>query len=213
MGRPPIYTDANARQKAYRDRVRAERDRLRAGATPTPEAPQSPRSASDAAEHREAIARLERELAGLREELAAKPTATADSDARVAALEKQLAWERSRAAALIKELEGLRKRREAKLAKPPAEPGSEAERVIKGLRTQIRNLKAQIARMTTDDDDYRFLRGGNATGAMSFTAYTKIARCLHSDHEPTAEEREAGMKALNQWKADQKAAAKVSVTK
>ena len=120
-------------------------------------------------------------------------------------VQRERTW-RARTRFLIAEIARLKQSIERRAKAPPPEPGSEAERTIKGLRTQVKNLKAQLAHLTSDDD-VGFFGSNSATGAMSFAVYTKIAKCLHSDAEPpTAAERAAAMRALNSWKADQKKA-------
>jgi hypothetical protein len=44
------------------------------------------------------------------------------------------------------------------------------------------------------------------SGAMFSDAVRLISKALHSDHAPTAKDREDGLKAFNSWKADNRAA-------
>jgi hypothetical protein len=76
-----------------------------------------------------------------------------------------------------------------KAAKPPLPPDEQRERTIKGLRTQIRNLKADFAAAV-----------GRAN--MPFATQSAIAKALHPDRQLSEAERDAAFKLFTAWKAD-----------
>ena len=185
MGRPPIHARAMTgaeRQAAYMERL------LRGKTAPPP-------GAGGSQDAPRAKAKARPKTKGQPKE---KASVAGGADPFKQTLESQNRY-------LIGELNRLKQSIERRAKAPPPEPGSEAERTIKGLRTQVRNLKAELAHLTSEDDVSLF-RSNRVTGAMSFATYTKIAKALHTDHEPTKAERAAAMSALNAWKADQKKA-------
>jgi hypothetical protein len=136
--------------------------------------------------------RAELEIEGLRRQLA---DAQRDEPEQVAALRKR-----------VRELETARARitvaaAKPKVAKPPLDPESEAARRIASLTTANRNLRQELATLRRD-----YATTARHNGAMTSEAVRLISKALHSDHSPTAKDREDGLKAFNSWKADSRAA-------
>src|SRR5262245_41577024 len=77
---------------------------------------------------------------------ASSPQELAQAKARIAELETELAGERTRIKMLKEELQNARQQRRAepKAEKPPLPPDEERDRVIKGLKTRVKNLTAEL---------------------------------------------------------------------
>ena len=138
------------------------------------------------AQARARIAELERELT---EQTAAKAAPRDNKDDRIAKLEE--------------EIQGLRfhirfgpKRRaaEPKAEKPPLPPDEERERIIKGLRTRVRNLTAEL--------NHTHAWYAAKRGIMSRQTRIAIDKVLHNDTRNNASEaeRDAACKGWNVWK-------------
>jgi hypothetical protein len=65
------------------------------------------------------------------------------------------------------------------------------ERQIKGLKTRVHNLTAEL----------HYVRALGSDAAMSFATMSAIAKALHPDREPSAAERGHAMKLFTEWKA------------
>ena len=84
-----------------------------------------------------------------------------------------------------------------KVRKPPLPPDEERERTIKGLRTQVRNLKASLVAVA-----------GRAS--MSFATQSVIAKALHPDHKPSEAQRAEACRLFTAWKAEKDRVARVA---
>jgi hypothetical protein len=127
-------------------------------------------------------------------------TAVAALEARVRELEAELARERQRREDAEGEMLGQRfapKPRAAKprAEKPPLPPDEERDRIIKNLKTRVRNLTAEL-------DAEREWHKHKADGSMNFQTMSAIANALHPDRKPSEAEREKACKAFTAWKAD-----------
>ena len=89
------------------------------------------------------------------------------------------------------------KPRTPKAEKPPLPPDEERERTIKGLKTKVRNLTAEL-------DAIRELNNKLAmrTGDMSRETRTAIDKVLHPDARATEADRDRAIKGWNAWKND-----------
>jgi predicted RNase H-like nuclease (RuvC/YqgF family) len=125
----------------------------------------------------------------------------AQAEARISALEGQLA----RAAAEIAELNVQstkeRKRREAAEAKAAAMPrteaerDTEAERVMKRLRQQLKEARSMRRHL----EDWCKKSGVPEKGGMTRATYTKLVKVLHPDGSPSEAERADACRAFNVW--------------
>jgi hypothetical protein len=201
MGRPPIG------KTAMTDAERMRRYRLKHGADKPGTKPVTKPAGADTnalvqelAQAKVRIAELERELTSEREQREAAETNAAkaaprdNKDALIAELEE--------------EIQGLRlhirfgpKRRaaEPKAAKPPLPPDEQREKIIKGLRTRVRNLVSEL-------DATRELNNKIAmrTGDMPRTTRTAIDWVLQPDQRRNADEAawDKACKGWNAWKND-----------
>jgi hypothetical protein len=95
------------------------------------------------------------------------------------------------------------KRRAAKpkTEKPPLPPDEERERIIKGLRTRVRNLMSELHATREHAREVQ-----SKTGGMDFQTMSALAKALHPDHKSSAAEWEAlrdkAFKLFTAWKAD-----------
>jgi predicted RNase H-like nuclease (RuvC/YqgF family) len=108
-----------------------------------------------------------------------------------ARLEAELKRERSRAGMFEAGLKLAQRQARPKAAKAPLPPDEARERTIKALRTQVRNLKAELR--------YAYM---TKVGVMNFATMNVISKALHPDHKPSATEREEAYKLFTAWKAD-----------
>jgi len=129
----------------------------------------------------------------------AKPK-PADSEA-IAKLEARIRELEAERDALKKELADSvgerfapRQRATPKAAKPPLPPDEQRERTIKGLRTRVRNLEAELSHERTM----------HQLGVMSFKTMSLIAKCLHPETRKHVRDTELddAMKAFTVWKSD-----------
>lgn len=126
-------------------------------------------------------------------------------DQRVAALEAELAQAKAHITALEKFLADARKaisvaRRQQPAAPKPVKtalpPDEERDRIIKGLKTRVRNLTAEL-RMAREWNEIAKNRG------MSFATRTTIMKAFHPDL-PASEKAaayDAALKAMTAWLA------------
>jgi hypothetical protein len=201
------------RQRRYIARLKAQA--AQAGVSNAPAGPDHAALVQELAQAKARIVELEQELA------AAK--------ARIAELERELTSERERRAAeakaaprdnkddriaeLEEEIRGLRlhirfgpKRRpaEPKAAKPPLPPDEERDRIIKGLKTRVRNLTAELHHTR------EWMAAAKSSG-MSFNTRNTILKPMHPDsrkhltgaeHLPGTELEaalDAGVRAFTAW--------------
>jgi hypothetical protein len=87
------------------------------------------------------------------------------------------------------------KQRKPKTERPPLPPDEERDRIIKGLKTRIQNLRAELHYT-------REWHKGKADGSMSFQTMSAIAKTLHPDRTPSEAERAEACKLFTAWKAD-----------
>ena len=81
--------------------------------------------------------------------------------------------------------------------KPSLDPGSEAARQIKALKTRVRNLQDQLAM-----ERNTFLK----LGRMDFATRSLIAKVLHPEATLSDKVRDDAYKAFTAWTADSKVA-------
>jgi hypothetical protein len=126
------------------------------------------------------------------------------SNADHAALAQELAAAKAR----IAELEEVEKamllgarahvheRREAKpkVEKPPLPPDEERDRIIKGLRTRVRNLTAELQETVS--------WASQRLGIMSRETRIAIDKVLHPDNKPSEADKDRACKGWNAWKND-----------
>ena len=128
-------------------------------------------------------------------------------DATSLALEKELAAARARIldledgnAALKGVLAHERKQRapaKSKVEKPPLPPDEERERIIKGLKTRVRNLMTQLR------ETERFHKEALAkAGGMPRETRIAIDKVLHPNGNPSAADKDTACKGWNVWKND-----------
>jgi hypothetical protein len=143
-----------------------------------------------------ALERLHRYRAKLRaNKPATKERELAAAKARVAELEKANA-------ALKDELHATLaarfapKPRKPKVEKPPLPPDEERDRIIKGLRTRVRNLTQEL--------QHSYSVMNSRLGIMSRETRTAIDKVLHPDTRANATEvdRDRAVRGWNAWKND-----------
>jgi hypothetical protein len=178
MGRPPIGKVAmTSTERVHRFRAKHRQDK--------PETKLETKQS----------AALEAKIRELEAELARERQRHENSDARVRKLEAELARERTRCKMLEEGLVAAPRPRESKpkVEKPPLPPDEQRERIIKGLRTQVRNLRAER--------DYII---STRIGVMTFKTQNAIAKVLHPDSREHASEadKDEAYKLFNAWKAD-----------
>jgi hypothetical protein len=120
--------------------------------------------------------------------------------ARVAELEASL---RARDAH-VQELAASIRARDSGIAKPRAKPtperpaaaGWEDDPRTKGLKTAIKNLKAEVAHVRKRQDNEWVKAGG-----IPRATFNAVVRCLHSDNQPrTQKQRDEALGLFTQWK-------------
>jgi hypothetical protein len=183
------------RQKLAQARAEIGRLRQQLAAAVSAKKPASTAGAAPAAE----IAALRAEIEQLRK--------TGPSDQKRPDMDLSLASKRVRELEQI-ELPRLRQRirtleAERDAAKPRPDPDSLLASQIKGLRTQNRNLRAELAHVR-EFHKAELLKHGR----MDFTTKSRIAKVLHPDAMPGDADREAAYKAFTAWASDSKAASR-----
>jgi hypothetical protein len=120
--------------------------------------------------------------------------------ARCAALEKELATAKAHITEMRDEMLGQRfapKPRKPKTERPPLPPDEERDRIIKGLKTRVRNLTFELQAIRELNTKIAMNRG-----MMNFQTMSAIAIALHPDRKPSEAEREHACKLFTAWKAD-----------
>src|SRR5262249_45468794 len=126
-----------------------------------------------------------------------------EADAEIPALKAKLAHAKQEIAALKAELAdmvGARFAPRQRAAKPrtekaPLPPDEERDRIIKGLKTRVHNLTAELRASR------EWIKHGADTG-MNFKTMSAIAKALHPDHKPSEAERAEACKLFTAWKGD-----------
>lgn len=139
---------------------------------------------------------LERRLQGAPTDTALKAELAA-AKARIAELEAELKAEIQANWLSRRRFTPQQRAAKPKAEKPPLPPDEERERIIKGLRTRVRNLTAELHHVR----EWNSSRKDNK-GSMNFNTMSAIAKALHPDREPSAAERDEALKAFTAWKAD-----------
>jgi Rad3-related DNA helicase len=197
MGRPPIG------KTAMTDAERMRRYRLKHGkAKPVtkPAGPDYDVLVQELAQARARIAELERELTSEREQReaaeanAAKAAPRDNKGDRIAELEAEI-----RDLRLHIRFGPKRRPAEPKPEKPPLPPDEQREKIIKGLRTRVRNLMSELD-ATIELNNKIAMR----TGDMPRTTRTAIDWVLQPDQRRNADEAawDKACKGWNAWKND-----------
>ena len=76
--------------------------------------------------------------------------------------------------------------------KAPLPPDEERDRIIKGLKTRVRNLAAELRA------SLEWIKHGADTG-MNFKTMSAIAKALHPDRKPSEAERAEACKLFTAW--------------
>jgi predicted RNase H-like nuclease (RuvC/YqgF family) len=120
-------------------------------------------------------------------------------EAHIVELQAELSRERTRSKMFEAGLQNLQRQQRAeskpKAERPPLPPDEERERIIKGLKTRVRNLTAEL-RHTHE------WYGRLHDGKMSFETMSVIAKVLHPDRQPSETERAEACRQFTAWKAD-----------
>jgi hypothetical protein len=135
-----------------------------------------------------------------------QPTSRPSNDAtlaHIAELEREVARLAAENAALKAELHDTimassrfaPKQRKPKTERPPLPPDEERDRIIKGLKTRVQNLRLELHYT-------REWHKGKADGSMSFQTMSAIAKTLHPDRTPSEAERAEACKLFTAWKSD-----------
>lgn len=121
--------------------------------------------------------------------------------ARCATLEGELARAKAKIDELMRERLafrfGSKRTAKPKAEKPPLPPDEERERIIKGLKTRVRNLTAELH--ATRELNIKIAL---SNGMMNFQTMSAIAKALHPDRAPSETERAEACKLFTAWKAD-----------
>ncbi len=175
MGRPPIG------KTAMTDAERMRRYRLKHGTAKPVTKPVTKPAGTDAALAQE-LAAAKARIAALeleREQRAnAAKAAPRDKDDRIAELEEEI-----RALQLHIRFGPKRRPAEPKAEKPPLPPDEERDRIIKGLKTRVRNFTFELHAVREHAKEVQ-----GKTGGMDFQTMSAIAKCLFPDQRDNATE-------------------------
>jgi hypothetical protein len=182
------------------DRTNAERqrryiERLKARAKDAAATVSNAALEKELAQAKARNAELERELTSERERRQAAEAAPRDNkDDRIAELEAEI-----RGLRLHIRFGPKRRPAEPKAEKPPLPPDEERDRIIKGLKTRVRNLTAELHHEWEHAEKVQ-----SQTGAMDFRTTSAIAKCLFPDqrHNATEADKDKACRAFTAWKAD-----------
>jgi hypothetical protein len=131
--------------------------------------------------------------------------ALAQAKARIAELEKAGTAAAAEIASLKAELHDMLGARFAprqrpgkpKAEKPPLPPDEERDRIIKGLKTRVRNLTQELRHA-----EHHYKDAIANSGGMLRETRLAIDKVLHPDARPTEAEKDRAAKGWNVWKGD-----------